>query len=126
QADLGIAIGAGTDGAIETADVVLMRSDPQDVAVALAIGRGTLRKMHQNLGWAVGYNSIALPIAAGVFVAPFALTLRPELAALAMSGSSVIVAINALLLRRLRIPGAQAHHPAPERPANWRRSLLRR
>jgi Cu2+-exporting ATPase len=106
QADLGIAIGAGTDVAIETADVVLMRSDPQDVAVALTLGRGTLRKMRQNLGWAVGYNSIALPIAAGVFVAPFGLTLRPELAALAMSGSSVIVAVNALLLRRLRLPAA--------------------
>jgi Cu2+-exporting ATPase len=60
--------------------------------------------MRQNLGWAVGYNSVALPIAAGVFVAPFGLTLRPELAALAMSGSSVIVAVNALLLRRLRLP----------------------
>ncbi|MHB8463695.1 MAG: heavy metal translocating P-type ATPase [Acidimicrobiales bacterium] len=107
QADVGIAIGAGTDVAIETADVVLMRSDPQDFAVALAIGRGTLRKMRQNLGWAVGYNSIALPIAAGVFVAPFGLTLRPELAALAMSGSSVIVAVNALLLRRLRLPGSR-------------------
>src|SRR5665811_743040 len=67
QADLGIAIGAGTDVAIDTADVVLMRSDPLDVAVALRIGRGTLRKIRQNLGWAVGYNAIALPIAAGVF-----------------------------------------------------------
>ena len=67
QADLGIAIGAGTDVAIETADLVLMRSDPLDVPVALQIGRGTLRKMRQNLGWAVGYNVIALPIAAGVF-----------------------------------------------------------
>ena len=67
QADLGIAIGAGTDVAIETADVVLMRSDPLDVPIALRIGRGTLRKMRQNLGWAVGYNVIALPIAAGVF-----------------------------------------------------------
>ena len=67
QADLGIAIGAGTDVAIETADVVLMRSDPLDVPTALRIGRGTLRKMRQNLGWAVGYNAIALPIAAGVF-----------------------------------------------------------
>ena len=66
QADLGIAIGAGTDVAIETADVVLMRSDPLDVPTALRIGRGTLRKM-QNLGWAIGYNAIALPIAAGVF-----------------------------------------------------------
>jgi len=65
QADLGIAIGAGTDVAVETADVVLMRSDPLDVPAALAIGRGTLPKMRQNLGWAVGYNSLALPIAAG-------------------------------------------------------------
>jgi Cu2+-exporting ATPase len=105
QADLGIAIGAGTDVAIETADVVLMRSDPLDVPTALTIGRGTLRKMRQNLGWAVGYNTIALPIAAGVF-AGWGLTLRPEIAALSMSGSSLIVAVNALLLKRLRLPGA--------------------
>jgi Cu2+-exporting ATPase len=104
QADLGIAIGAGTDVAIETADVVLMRSDPLDVPTALQIGHGTLRKMRQNLGWAVGYNSIALPIAAGVFEPAFGLVLRPEIAALAMSGSSFIVAVNALLLRRLRLP----------------------
>ncbi len=106
QADLGIAIGAGTDVAIETADVVLMRSDPLDVATALRIGRGTLRKMRQNLGWAVGYNAIALPIAAGVFEPAFGLTLRPEIAALSMSGSSLIVAVNALALRRLRLPRA--------------------
>jgi P-type Cu2+ transporter len=104
QADLGIAIGAGTDVAIETADVVLMRSDPLDVPIALAIGRGTLRKMRQNLGWAVGYNAIALPIAAGVFEPAFGLVLRPEIAALSMSGSSLIVAVNALTLRRLRLP----------------------
>jgi Cu2+-exporting ATPase len=104
QADLGVAIGAGTDVAIETADVVLMRSDPLDVPVALAIGRGTLRKMRQNLGWAIGYNAIALPIAAGVFEPSFGLVLRPEIAALSMSGSSLIVAVNALLLKRLRLP----------------------
>ncbi len=104
QADLGIAIGAGTDVAIETADVVLMRSDPLDVPIALRIGRGTLRKMRQNLGWAIGYNAIALPIAAGVFVPAFGLVLRPEIAALSMSGSSVIVALNALALKRLRLP----------------------
>jgi P-type Cu2+ transporter len=104
QADLGIAIGAGTDVAIETADVVLMRSDPLDVATAIAIGRGTLRKMRQNLAWAVGYNAIALPIAAGVFQPVLGLTLRPEIAALSMSGSSVLVAVNALLLKRLRLP----------------------
>ena len=104
QADLGIAIGAGTDVAIETADVVLMRSDPLDVPIALAIGRGTLRKMRQNLGWAIGYNSVAIPIAAGVFEPAFGLVLRPEIAALSMSGSSLLVAVNALLLKRLRLP----------------------
>src|SRR5262249_38925976 len=67
QAGLGIAIGARTGVAGETADVVLMRSDPLDAPIVLTIGRGTLRKMQQNLGWAIGYNAIALPIAAGVF-----------------------------------------------------------
>ena len=104
QADIGVAIGAGTDVAIETADIVLMRSDPLDVAVALQIGRGTVRKMRQNLGWAIGYNVIALPIAAGVFEPAFGLVLRPEIAALSMSGSSFLVAVNALLLKRLRLP----------------------
>jgi len=104
QADLGVAIGAGADVAIETADVVLMRSDPLDVPVALRIGRGTLRKMRQNLAWAVGYNAVALPIAAGVFAPAFGLVLRPEIAALSMSGSSFLVAVNALLLKRLRLP----------------------
>ncbi len=108
QADLGIAIGAGTDVAIETADVVLMRSDPLDVPTALTIGRGTLRKMRQNLGWAIGYNAIALPIAAGVFEPAFGLVLRPEIAALSMSGSSFIVAMNALLLKRLSLPTTDA------------------
>ncbi len=108
QADVGIAVGAGTDVAIEAADVVLMRSDPLDVPVALTIGRGTLRKMRQNLGWAVGYNAIALPIAAGVFEPAFGLVLRPEVAALSMSGSSFLVAVNALLLKRLRLPAQPA------------------
>ena len=109
-ADVGIAIGTGTDVAIETADVVLMRSDPLDVPTALTIGRGTLRKMRQNLGWAVGYNAIALPIAAGVFDPAFGLVLRPEIAALSMSGSSFLVAVNALLLKRLALP-EQAPRP---------------
>ncbi|KMO72880.1 MAG: copper-translocating P-type ATPase [Mycolicibacterium rufum] len=108
QADLGVAIGAGTDVAIETADLVLMRSDPLDVPIALRIGRGTLRKMRQNLGWAVGYNVIALPIAAGVFQPAFGLVLRPEIAALSMSGSSLIVAVNALMLKRLKLPSPPA------------------
>jgi len=113
QADLGIAIGAGTDVAIETADVVLMRSDPLDVPTALQIGRGTLRKMRQNLGWAIGYNAIALPIAAGVFEPAFGLVLRPEIAALSMSGSSLIVAVNALTLKRLPLPRrGESEHPS--------------
>ena len=87
-----------------------MRSDPLDVPVALRIGKGTLRKMRQNLGWAIGYNAIALPIAAGVFYPAFGIMLSPEIAAISMSGSSVIVAVNALLLKRLRLPD-QA--PAP-------------
>jgi len=111
-ADLGIAIGAGTDVAIETADVVLMRSDPLDVPVALRIGKGTLRKMRQNLGWAIGYNAIALPIAAGVFAPAFGLVLRPEIAALSMSGSSLIVAVNALLLKQLKLPASAPSAPA--------------
>jgi Cu2+-exporting ATPase len=92
-----------------------MRSDPLDVPTALQIGRGTLRKMRQNLGWAIGYNAIALPIAAGVFEPAFGLVLRPEIAALSMSGSSLIVAVNALTLKRLPLPRAQ--EPAgPSRP----------
>ena len=121
QADLGIAIGAGTDVAIETADLVLMRSDPLDVPVALRIGRGTLRKMRQNLGWAIGYNAIALPIAAGVFEPSIGLVLRPEIAALSMSGSSVLVAVNALLLKRLRLPDpAEMSRDAPSSAARTR------
>ncbi|QZT62806.1 heavy metal translocating P-type ATPase [Mycolicibacterium austroafricanum] len=115
QADLGVAIGAGTDVAIETADLVLMRSDPLDVPIALRIGRGTLRKMRQNLAWAVGYNVIALPIAAGVFQPAFGLVLRPEIAALSMSGSSFIVAVNALTLKRLKLPGTPAGDVRPDR-----------
>ena len=103
QADVGIAIGTGTDVAVETADVVLMRSDPLDVATAITISRGTLRKMRQNLAWAVGYNSLALPVAAGVFE-PVGFVLRPEVGAISMSGSSVIVALNAVALKRLRLP----------------------
>ncbi|NKX49297.1 heavy metal translocating P-type ATPase [Arthrobacter deserti] len=121
RADLGTAIGAGTDVAIEPADLVLMRSDPLDVPTALRIGKGTLRKMRQNLGWAIGYNVLALPIAAGVFHPSLGLMLSPEIAAISMSGSSIIVAVNALLLRRLHLPepgeaagSAKRTEPAPE------------
>ncbi|HKZ54150.1 MAG TPA: heavy metal translocating P-type ATPase [Anaerolineales bacterium] len=105
QADVGIAIGAGTDVAVETADVVLMRSDPLDVARALRLGRATVRKMRQNLAWAVGYNSLAIPLAAGLFYPAFGLSLQPAVGALSMSGSSILVAVNALLLRNAHLDG---------------------
>ena len=105
QADVGFAIGAGTDVAIESADVVLMKSDPYDVLGAIELSRATLRKMHQNLFWAVAYNVIAFPMAAGVLY-PFIIS--PEVAALAMSGSSALVAVNALLLKRTRLEGIHA------------------
>lgn len=114
QAEVGFAIGAGTDVAIESADVVLMKSDPFDVLAAIELSRATLRKMHQNLFWAVAYNVIAFPMAAGVFY-PFVIS--PEVAALAMSGSSALVAVNALLLKRARLEGihgaAAAFSPDP-------------
>lgn len=100
QADVGFAIGAGTDVAMESADVVLMKSDPYDVVGAIELSRATLRKMHQNLVWAVAYNAIAFPLAAGELY-PFVLS--PEIAALSMSGSTLIVAINALMLKRLKL-----------------------
>jgi Cu2+-exporting ATPase len=102
QADVGVAIGAGTDVAVETADVVLMKSDPADVVTAIEISRATLRKMKQNLAWAAGYNLTAIPVAAGVF-AGVGVTLRPEIGALAMSGSSIIVAFNATLLKQAKL-----------------------
>ncbi len=98
-ADVGIAIGAGTDVAIESADIVLVRNDPRDVVNALRLSRVTYRKMVQNLLWATGYNAVAIPLAAGV-LAPVGVVLAPALGALLMSLSTVIVAINALLLRR--------------------------
>ncbi len=109
QADVGFAIGAGADVAMESADVVLMKSDPFDVVGAIVLSRATLRKMHQNLWWAVTYNVVAFPMAAGVFY-PFVIS--PEVAALAMSGSSALVAVNALLLKRTRLEGIRAHGPA--------------
>ncbi|MBT9540578.1 cation-translocating P-type ATPase [Thiobacillus sp.] len=112
QADVGFAIGAGTDVAMESADVVLMKSDPLDVVGAIALSRATLRKMHQNLVWAVAYNVVAFPLAAGVFY-PFVIS--PEVAALAMSGSSALVAVNALLLKRTRLEGIGAHDPVATR-----------
>jgi Cu2+-exporting ATPase len=100
RADLGIAIGAGTDVAIETADIVLMRSDPLDVLAAIRLSKATVGKMKQNLFWAAAYNLIAIPVAAGVLYPAFGILLRPEFGALAMSASSITVVTNALLLRR--------------------------
>jgi Cu2+-exporting ATPase len=108
QADVGFAIGAGTDVAMESADVVLMKSDPYDIVGAIELSRATLRKMHQNLFWAVAYNVIAFPAAAGVF---YPLVISPEVAALAMSGSSALVAVNALLLKRTRLEGIRRAKP---------------
>ena len=101
QADLGVAIGAGTDVAVESADVVLVRSDPRDVGAILGLSRATYRKMVQNLIWATGYNAVAIPMAAGItFGTGFMMT--PAVAAVFMSASTVIVAINAQFLRFYR------------------------
>jgi Cu2+-exporting ATPase len=100
QADLGIAIGAGTDVAVETGDIVLMKSDPADVLAAIRLSKATVRKMKQNLFWAAIYNVIAIPVAAGVLYPSLGFMLRPEFGALAMSASSITVVSNALLLRR--------------------------
>lgn len=100
QADIGIAIGAGTDVAIETANIVLMKSDPGDILRAIRLSKATVAKMKQNLVWASVYNVLAIPIAAGVLYPQFGITLRPEFSALLMSASSIIVAVNAVLLKR--------------------------
>ena len=98
-ADVGIAIGAGTDVAVEAGDIVLVRSDPRDVARAIGLSKASYRKMVQNLGWAAGYNVVAIPLAGGVLAGQGVL-LHPAMAAILMSASTVIVAINAQLLRR--------------------------
>ncbi|MDR7552808.1 MAG: HAD-IC family P-type ATPase [Armatimonadota bacterium] len=103
-ADIGIAIGAGTDVAMETADVVLMRSDPADVLRAIFLSRATVRKMRQNLFWASIYNLLAIPIAAGALDPAYGILLRPEWSALLMSASSIVVAVNAVLLKRATGP----------------------
>jgi Cu2+-exporting ATPase len=99
RADVGIAIGSGTSVAVESAGIILVRSNPLDVVKMIGLSRATYRKMVQNLLWATGYNVVALPLAAGV-LAPMGVLLSPALGALFMSLSTVIVAINAQLLRR--------------------------
>lgn len=101
-ADVGIAIGAGTDVAVEAGDIVLVRSDPRDIARIIDLSKASYRKMIQNLGWATGYNVIAIPLAAGV-LAHLGIILSPAVGAVLMSLSTVIVAINAQLLRRERL-----------------------
>ena len=102
RADIGIAIGSGTDVAVESVDIILVKSNPVDVVKMVALSRATYKKMFQNLIWATGYNVVALPLAAGV-LAPIGILLSPAVGALFMSLSTVIVAINAQLLRRARL-----------------------
>ncbi|MEK7582514.1 MAG: HAD-IC family P-type ATPase, partial [Patescibacteria group bacterium] len=102
QADIGIAIGAGTNGAIESAGIILVRNDPRDIVKIIKLSRMTYSKMIQNLFWATGYNVIALPLAAGA-LAFKGILLEPAVAAVFMSASTVIVAFNAMLLRRQKI-----------------------
>jgi Cu2+-exporting ATPase len=101
-ADVGIAIGAGTDVAVEAGDIVLVRSDPRDVPRIITLSKATYRKMVQNLWWAAGYNIAAIPLAAGV-LAPWGIVLNPAVGAILMSFSTVVVALNAQLLRRLTL-----------------------
>jgi Cu2+-exporting ATPase len=103
RANIGIAIGAGTDVAIETANVVLMKSDPMDILRAIILSKATVRKMKENLVWASIYNLLAIPIAAGVLYPSYGITLKPEFAALLMSISSIIVAVNAVSLKRIGV-----------------------
>ncbi|XZN91579.1 MAG: heavy metal translocating P-type ATPase [Microcoleus sp.] len=102
EADLGLAIGAGTNVAIESADLVLVKSDPLDATYALKLAKATYNKMIQNLFWATGYNVIGIPLAAGI-AAPFGIVLSPAVGAVLMSISTVVVSINAMLLRRVRL-----------------------
>jgi Cu2+-exporting ATPase len=99
QADIGIAVGSGTDVAAETADIVLVRSNPKDTVSLILFGRATYRKMMQNLWWAAGYNILAIPLAGGV-LAGMGILLSPAVGAVLMSLSTVIVAVNAQLLRK--------------------------
>ena len=107
SADVGIAIGAGTDVAIESADTVLMKSDLCDVVNAIKLSKAVIKNIKENLFWAFFYNSIGIPVAAGVFFIPFSLTLSPMIAALAMSFSSVFVVSNALRLRFFKMPKSE-------------------
>ena len=113
RADVGIAIGAGTDVAIESAGVVLASSDPRGVGAVIRLSRASYRKMVQNLAWAAGYNVVAIPLAAGA-LAWAGITLSPAVGAILMSLSTIVVALNAQLLRRVRLtPSADVHTHTP-------------
>jgi Cu2+-exporting ATPase len=127
RADVGIAIGAGTDVAIESAGVVLATSDPRAVVDVIRLSRAASAKMIQNLAWGAGYNIVAIPLAAGV-LAPFGITLSPAVGAILMSASTIVVALNAQLLRRLdlrrpAVEAPQAATPGQEPAASSVRTL---
>jgi Cu2+-exporting ATPase len=112
RADVGIAIGAGTDVAIQSAGVVLASSDPRAVIGVIELSRAGYRKMLQNLAWATGYNAVAIPLAAGV-LAPVGIVLAPAVGAILMSISTIVVAVNAQFLRRLQLrPDQRPSQPA--------------
>ncbi|MEV5768523.1 HAD-IC family P-type ATPase, partial [Micromonospora sp. NPDC052213] len=115
RADVGLAIGAGTDVAIESAGVILASSDPRGVTGVLRLSRASYRKMIQNLAWAAGYNVVAIPLAAGV-LAWAGIALSPAVAAVLMSASTVVVAVNAQLLRRVRLTPGQSAGGRAARP----------
>lgn len=118
RAEVGIAIGSGTDVAIESAGIILVRSNPLDIVKIIRLSRASYRKMYQNLWWAAGYNVVALPLAAGI-LAPYGIVLSPAVGALLMSLSTIVVAMNAQLLRRAKIasdPGEREEGGIPAAP----------
>ena len=116
RADVGIAIGAGTDVAIESAGVVLASDDPRGVVSVISLSAASYRKMQQNLAWATGYNVLTVPLAAGV-LAPVGFVLPPAVGAVMMSLSTIVVALNAQLLRRIDLRPEAEPAPAPRQPA---------
>jgi Cu+-exporting ATPase len=110
RADVGMAVGAGTDIALESADIVLINSNPKSAATAVRLSRAVIRNVKQNLFWAFIYNTIGIPLAAGILYVPFGILLSPGIAALAMSCSSVCVVSNALRLRRFREPESETDY----------------
>jgi Cu2+-exporting ATPase len=115
-ADVGIAIGAGTDVAVESAGIVLVRDDPRDVVGAITLSRASYRKMIENLVWAAGYNLLAIPVAAGILT-PWGIELPMAVGAIAMSLSTIVVTANAQLMRGLRLRPSESRPAAAPAPA---------